>query len=67
MRGRDFVYPGGVDQGLASMKNKFTGVGPFLHNDPNDRPPEIFGGDVTLHFGKDKQPYVMVPIIPLEK
>jgi hypothetical protein len=49
------------------MKNPFTGVGPFLHNDPTDRPPEIFGGDVTLHFDKDKRPYVLVPIIPPKK
>jgi predicted acyl esterase len=67
VRGRDYVYPGGVDQGLSNMKNRFTGVGPFMHNDPIDRPPEVFGGDVTLHFDKDKQPYVLVPIIPPKK
>ena len=27
------------------------GVGPFTHTDPRDRPPEIFGGTNTLHFG----------------
>ncbi len=64
VRGRDYVYPGGADQGLSNMKNAFTGVGPFLHNDPADRPPEIFGGNVTIHFDKDKQPYVLVPIVP---
>jgi len=26
------------------MKNEFTGVGPFLHNDPSDRPAKICGG-----------------------
>ena len=64
VRGRDYVYPGGADQGLSNMKNKFTGVGPFLHDDAQDRPPEIFGSDVTLHFGQDRAPYVLVPIIP---
>lgn len=64
VRGRDYVYPGGADQGLSNMKNAFTGVGPFLHNDPTDRPPKIFGGNVTIHFDKDKQPYVLVPIVP---
>ena len=34
IRGRDYVYPGGADSGLSNMKNKFTGVGPFLHDDP---------------------------------
>jgi len=65
VRGRDYVYPGGADQGLSNMKNAFTGVGPFLHNDPTDRPPKIFGGNVTIHFDKDKQPYVLVPIVPM--
>ena len=64
VRGKDYVYPGEADQGLSNMKNAFTGVGPFLHNDPIDRPPKIFGGNVTIHFDKDKQPYVLVPIIP---
>ena len=67
VRGRDYVYPGGVDQGLSNMKNTFTGVGPFLHNDPIDRSPEVFSGDVALHFDRDKQPYVLVPIIPSKK
>ena len=35
-----------------------------LHDDPADRPPKIFGGNVTIHFDKDKQPYVLVPIVP---
>jgi predicted acyl esterase len=65
VRGRDYVYPGGADQGLSNMKNAFTGVGPFLHNDPTDRPPKIFGGNVTIHFDKDKQPYVLVPVVPM--
>lgn len=64
VRGKDYVYPGDSDQGLASMKNTFTGVGPFLHNDSTDRPPKVFGGNVTLHFDGDKQPYVLVPVIP---
>ena len=64
VRGKDYVYPGGAGQGLKTMKNVFTGVGPFLHNDPADRPPEIFGGNVTLHFDRGKQPYILVPIIP---
>lgn len=64
VRGKDYVYPGGADSGLSNMKNAFTGVGPFLHNDPDDRPPEIFDGEVTLHFGGDMQPHILVPIIP---
>jgi hypothetical protein len=45
------------------MKNEFTGVGPFLHDDHHDRPPKIFGGKVTLHAGAGKGAYVLLPII----
>jgi predicted acyl esterase len=64
VRGKDYVYPGGSGGRLSNMKNEFTGVGPFLHNDPRDRPPKIFGGKVTLHFGTDRPSYVLLPIIP---
>ena len=26
--------------------------------------PDIFGGITTLHFGRDKQPYLLLPLIP---
>jgi len=29
-----------------------------------DRPPHIFGGRNTLHFGGNFAPYVLLPIIP---
>jgi len=64
VRGRDYVYPGGSGGRLSNMKNEFTGVGPFLHNDPSDRPAKIFGGKVTLHTTPDKPAYVLLPIIP---
>ena len=64
IRGKDYVFPGEVDGGLSNMKNAFTGVGPFLHDDTDDRPPEIFDNQVTLHFGGDRQPYIMLPVIP---
>lgn len=63
IRGRDYMYPGGSAR-LASMKNEFTGVGPFLHDDPRDRPPKIFGRKVTLHAGGGRDSYVLVPVIP---
>jgi hypothetical protein len=42
----------------------FTGVGPFKHDDPRDRPAAVFGGDVTLHAGPGRDAYVMLPVIP---
>ena len=46
------------------MKNVFRGCGPFLHDDPVDRPEEIFGKNVTLHCGGEHEAYVMLPVIP---
>ena len=64
VRGCDYVYPGGTGGKLSNMKNEFTGVGPFLHDDPDDRPPAIFDNTVTLHFDAERRPYVLLPVIP---
>ena len=64
IRGRDYVYPGGSGGRLSNMKNEFTGNGPFLHDDPRDRPLEIYGGKTTIYLGGGKDNYVLLPIIP---
>jgi len=64
VRGKDYVYSGGSGGKLSNMKMEFTGCACFLHNDPRDRPPKIFGGKLTLHGGPDRTPYVLLPIIP---
>jgi hypothetical protein len=40
------------------------GCGPFLHNDPRDRPAAVFDGETTVHFDADAQPYLLLPVIP---
>ena len=67
IRGKDYVYPGPSGGKLSNFKNELTGCGPFLHDDPRDRPPGIFAGVTSLHFGRDKQPYLLLPIIPPKK
>ena len=64
VRGRDYEYPGGVSSGLGNLNEVFTGVGPFRHNDPRDRPAAVFGADVTLHTGPSRQAYLLLPVIP---
>jgi predicted acyl esterase len=64
VRGRDYVYPGGSGGRLSNMKNEFTGCGPFLHDDPRDRPIAVFGGTTTIHFGNGRDNYVLLPVIP---
>jgi uncharacterized protein len=63
VRGKDYEHPGPGAR-LSNMKNEFKGCGPFLHNDPRDRPPAIFGGRTTLHIGPQQPAYVLLPIIP---
>ena len=64
VRGRDYVYPGGSGGTLSNFKNELTGCGPFLHDDPADRPEAVFGGRTTLHFSAAEQPYLLLPLIP---
>jgi uncharacterized protein len=64
VRGRDYEYGGGTGGKLSNFKNELRGCGPFLHDDPLDRPPATFSGTTTLHFGPDQWPYLLLPVIP---
>ena len=63
IRGKDYEYAGEAAR-LSNMKNPMRGCGPFTHDDPTDRPPEVFGGKVTLHCGPTRKAAVLLPIIP---
>ena len=63
IRGKDYEH-GGEAASLSNMKNPMRGCGPFIHDDPTDRPLAIFGGKVTLHFGPGRQPSLVLPVIP---
>jgi hypothetical protein len=67
IRGKDYVYPGPSGGKLSNFKNELSGCGPFLHDDPRDRPPAIFGGGTSLHFGGAARPYLLLPVIPSTK
>ena len=67
VRGKDYEYGGASGGKLSNFKNELKGCGPFLHNDPRDRPPAIFNGTTSLHFGRGKTPYLLLPIIPPKK
>ena len=65
IRGCDYRYEGpGGGARLGSFKNEMTGCGPFLHDDPDDRPPERFGGRQTLHAGPGRPAHVLLPVVP---
>ncbi len=63
VRGKDYEYDG-TDARVAHAPYPMKGVGPFTHTDPIDRPPAIFSGRNTLHFGNGKAPHLLLPIIP---
>src|SRR5712692_6302585 len=64
VRGKDYEVDG-RDIALPNAPYPMKGVGPFLHIDPDDRPGAIFACRNTLHFGAGKQPYLLLPIIPV--
>jgi len=63
VRGKDYEFEGEAAT-LSNMKNPMRGCGPFMHDDLIDRPPEVFGGKVTLHFGPARKASVLLPVIP---
>ena len=64
VRGRDYVYPGEAGEGVETLGKVWTGCAVFTHDDPRDRPPAVFGGDVTLHAGPRRPAHVLLPVIP---
>jgi uncharacterized protein len=63
IRGRDYEHDE-APASLSNMKNPMKGCGPFTHDDETDRPPKIFGGKVTLHFGVARPASLLLPVIP---
>jgi predicted acyl esterase len=61
--GKDYEVDG-KDVALPNAPYPMKGVGPFLHIDPDDRRPSLFVTKNTLHFAKDKEPYLLLPVIP---
>jgi hypothetical protein len=63
VRGRDYRYDGPLIH-RPDLSCELSGVGPFVHNNPKDRPLEIFGAPVTLHFDAAQPNYILLPVIP---
>ena len=66
VRGRDYVYAEKTGLKLSNFKNELRGCGPFLHDDPRDRPAAVFAGRTTLHFGPAHPSHVLLPVIPAD-
>jgi len=63
IRGRDYEWDG-PPAFLSNIGKPMRGCGPFLHDDPDSRPPEVFGGTTTLHFAADRPLSLLLPIVP---
>ena len=61
VRGKDYEWQASTGARLSNFKNELRGCGPFLHDDPRDRPAALFGGTTTLYL---KDSYVLIPVIP---
>ena len=61
VRGKDYEWQKSTGARLSNFKNELRGCGPFLHDDPRDRPAAMFGGRTTLHL---RDSYLLLPVIP---
>jgi hypothetical protein len=55
IQGKDFERPGATGQ--------LRGVAWFTHDDPRDRPADLFGGTNTLHTGGPSASYLLLPFL----
>jgi uncharacterized protein len=56
---------GGKDFERSDAEGLMKGSGIFLHNDPADRPHDVFGGINTIHTGGNRSSYVLMPLVPV--
>ncbi len=64
VRGKDYEYTGELSEFAKKFHYATRGTGGMTHNDPDDRPKEVFGGRVALHAGGGRDAYLLLPIIP---
>jgi uncharacterized protein len=64
VRGSDYECPAADGDRISTFRNELRGSGPFLHDDPADRPPDIYGGTVALHAGGSSPAHLLLPVVP---
>jgi len=64
IRGKDYTWQAATGAKLSNFKNELLGCGPFLHDDPRDRPRRLFAGTTTLHIDREGKCHILLPIIP---
>jgi uncharacterized protein len=64
VRGKDYEYEGELSDFGKQFHYGTRGTGGMTHNDPDDRPADVYNGKVTLHAGGGRDAYLLLPIIP---
>jgi predicted acyl esterase len=64
VRGKDYEYEGELSEFARKFHYATRGTGGMTHDDPDNRPKDVFGGTVTLHAGGGRNAYLLLPIIP---
>ncbi len=64
VRGKDYEYEGELSEFGKKFHYATRGTGGMTHDDPDDRPKNIFDGKVTLHAGGGLESYLLIPVIP---
>jgi uncharacterized protein len=64
VRGKDYAWQATTGAKLSNFKNELLGCGPFLHDDPRDRPRKLFAGTTTLHLDRQGGCSLLLPVIP---
>lgn len=63
VRGKDYEYPHAGVARLSNFKNNLTGCGPFLHDEPRDRPADVFSNRVHIHTDPAHQSFLLLPVV----
>jgi uncharacterized protein len=63
VQGHDYEHAGPGER-LRQFRNVLRGCGPFLHDDPLDRPPGRFGGRTTVYTGGEHAARLLIPVVP---
>ncbi|HSF07355.1 MAG TPA: CocE/NonD family hydrolase [Methylomirabilota bacterium] len=66
VRGKDYEYEGELSEFGKKFHYATRGTGGMTHDDPDNRPKDIFAGTVTLHAGGGRDAYLLLPVIPGE-
>ena len=64
VRGKDYEYEGELSDFGKRFYYGTRGTGGMTHNDPDNRPADVFDGKIKLYAGGEWGSYLLVPIIP---